>query len=65
MTGLVAPGARLIDATTGTVLAGADLDARVAGAVAAYQAVPPGAVFAANLNRTYCSDTSSHSRARG
>jgi acyl-coenzyme A synthetase/AMP-(fatty) acid ligase len=46
MDGLVAPGARLVDAPTGTVLAGAELAGRVTAVADAYGQLPAGPVFA-------------------
>jgi acyl-CoA synthetase (AMP-forming)/AMP-acid ligase II len=46
VTGLVHPGARLVDAATGAVVAGADLSDRVDAAAEAYGRLPAGAAFA-------------------
>jgi acyl-coenzyme A synthetase/AMP-(fatty) acid ligase len=43
---LVAPGARLIDAVSGEVLAGAALDERLSAVGLAYGELPPGVIFA-------------------
>ncbi|RKN14902.1 long-chain fatty acid--CoA ligase [Micromonospora musae] len=43
---LIAPSARLIDAATGEILAGAELSAAVDRTAEAYAALPPGVVFA-------------------
>ncbi|MEH0983625.1 AMP-binding protein [Micromonospora sp. CPCC 205556] len=43
---LVAPSARLVDAATGSTLAGVELTARVDQVAAAYAELPPGVVFA-------------------
>ncbi|WP_434743515.1 AMP-binding protein [Micromonospora sp. SH-82] len=43
---LVAPSARLVDAATGAVLAGADLTAALTRSAAAYAVLPSGVVFA-------------------
>jgi acyl-CoA synthetase (AMP-forming)/AMP-acid ligase II len=42
MTGLVAAGARLIDAASGDVIAGQSLDDRIGAAADAYRSLPPG-----------------------
>jgi acyl-coenzyme A synthetase/AMP-(fatty) acid ligase len=44
--GLVAPGARLVDAPTGEVLAGGELADRLAAVAGAYRELPAGPVFA-------------------
>jgi acyl-CoA synthetase (AMP-forming)/AMP-acid ligase II len=46
VSGLLQPGARLIDAASGETIGEADLRARVAGVAARLGALPPGALFA-------------------
>ncbi|TMK43426.1 MAG: acyl--CoA ligase, partial [Actinobacteria bacterium] len=46
MSGLLQPGARLIDAASGETIGGADLRARVAEVAARLGALPPGVLFA-------------------